>query len=95
MTIQSVAANGLVTGTYITKVGCGAGKKRSLTGWYNKGAFAFTVNFDECASIAAWAGQVDAGLSPKITTLWHLVLSGPPKWDGTYAGTDTFVPNSK
>jgi Avidin family len=92
MTIQTVATNDLVTGTYVTNVGCGAGKTRNLTGWYNKGAFTFTVNFAECDSIAAWAGQVAIGLSPKIIALWHLVLSGPPKWDGTYAGTDTFVP---
>jgi len=91
MTIQSVAANGLVTGTYVTNVGCGAGKVRSLTGWYNTGAFTFTVNFDDCASIAAWAGQVDSSQPPKITALWHLVLSGPPRWNGIYAGTDTFV----
>ena len=91
MTIQVVAANGLVTGTYATKVGCGAGKVRPLIGWYNKGAFAFVVNWEECESLTAWSGHVDS-LNPKIVTLWHLPKSGPPRWDSTFAGADTFVP---
>ncbi len=90
MTIESVGADGLITGTYVTAVGCGAGTVRPLRGWHNSGAITFTVNWQECASLTSWTGNV-ATLGVTIATLWQLSLSGPPKWNSIIAGADTFT----
>ncbi len=90
MTIQSVGADGLITGTYVTAVGCGAGTVRPLRGWYNKGAITFTVNWQECNSLTSWTGNV-ASSGATIVTLWLLSVSGPPKWNSIIAGADTFT----
>ncbi|MEE8505225.1 MAG: avidin/streptavidin family protein [Kiloniellales bacterium] len=81
-------ADGLITGTYVTAVGCGAGTVRPLTGWWNKGAMTFTVNWQECNSLTSWTGNYASG---KIATLWLLALSGPPEWNSINAGADTFT----
>ncbi len=39
----SWGADGLITGTYVSAVGCGAGTVRPLTGWWNNAAITFTV----------------------------------------------------
>ena len=88
MTIQSVGTDGLITGTYVTAVGCGAGTVRPLRGWYNKGAITFTVNWQECNSLTSWTGNYNANT---LTTLWLLTVSGPPQWNSITAGADTFT----
>jgi hypothetical protein len=90
MTIQSVGADGLISGTYVTAVGCGAGTVRPLRGWYNNGAITFTVNWQECNSLTSWTGNV-ASSSATIATLWQLSLSGPPQWNSIVTGADTFT----
>ncbi len=84
----SWGADGLITGTYVSLVGCGAGTARPLTGWWNNAAVTFTVNWQECKSLTSWTGNYGAG---KITTLWLLTLSGPPQWNSINAGADTFT----
>ncbi len=81
-------ADGLITGTYVTAVGCGAGKVRPLSGWWNNAAMTFTVNWQECNSLTSWTGNYNAGT---IVTLWQLSVSGPPRWDSIIAGADTFT----
>ncbi len=94
MTIQSVGVDGLITGTYVTAVGCGAGKVRPLRGWYNKGAVTFTVNWQECNSLTSWTGNVASSVTT-IVTLWQLTMSGIPKWNSIIAGADTFTLKSQ
>ncbi len=84
----SWGADGLITGTYVSAVGCGAGTVRPLSGWWNNAAMTFTVNWQECNSLTSWTGNYNTG---KLTTLWQLSLSGPPTWDSIVAGTDTFT----
>ncbi len=84
----SWGADGLITGTYVTAVGCGAGTVRPLTGWWNNSAMTFTVNWQECNSLTSWTGNF-SGVT--LTTLWQLTLSGPPKWNSIIAGADTFT----
>ena len=95
LAIKTVGSDGSVTGTFTTHDqdpnACGSGVPHPMTGWYNKGAFTFTVNFEKCASATAWAGQVDPK-ARNFVALWHLVLSGRPSFRGTWAGADTFTP---
>jgi hypothetical protein len=84
----SWGADGLITGTYVTAVGCGAGTVRPLTGWWNNSAMTFTVNWQACNSLTSWTGNFGGG---KITTLWLLTVSGPPQWNSIVAGADTFT----
>ncbi len=86
----SWGADGLISGTYVTAVGCGAGKVRPLRGWYNKDAITFTVNWQECNSLTSWTGNV-ALSGATIVTLWQLTVSGTPKWNSIIAGADTFT----
>ena len=88
-TINSITSEGLISGTYVTAVGCGAGRTRPLTGWYNASAITFTVNFQECNSATSWTGNIDTA-GTTIKTLWQLTVSGPPQWNSIYANTDTF-----
>ena len=81
-------ADGLISGTYVSAVGCGAGKVRPLSGWWNNAAMTFTVNWQECNSLTSWTGNY-AGVT--LTTLWLLTVSGPPKWNSIIAGADTFT----
>jgi len=91
MTLTSVdPTTGLLTGTFVTGVGCGQGKARPLTGFYNQGAITFTVNFEDCNSATAWSGQVTTA-GNQIVTLWYLAVSGAPAWDSTLAGSDVFT----
>ncbi len=84
----SWGADGLITGTYVSAVGCGAGTVRPLTGWWNNSAMAFTVNWQECNSLTSWTGNYYAGT---LATLWLLTVSGPPQWNSINAGTDIFT----
>jgi len=84
----SWGTDGLISGTYVTAVGCGAGTVRPLTGWWNNTAMTFTVNWQACNSLTSWTGNFGGG---KITTLWLLTVSGPPQWNSIVAGADTFT----
>ena len=84
----SWGADGLITGTYVSAVGCGAGTIRPLSGWWNNAAMTFTVNWQACNSLTSWTGNYNAR---KITTLWLLTVSGPPQWNSIVAGADTFT----
>lgn len=91
MTI-TIASNGSVTGTYVSKVGCGAGNPFPLSGWYNNLAITFTVNWQQCNSLTAWTGHyVTSGGSARFTTLWYLAVGGAPTWSSTVAGADVFT----
>jgi hypothetical protein len=84
----SWGTDGLISGTYVTAVGCGAGTVRPLTGWWNNAAMTFTVNWQNCNSLTSWTGNYNAG---KITTLWLPTVSGPPQWNSIVAGADIFT----
>ena len=84
----SWGADGLISGTYVSAVGCGAGTVRPLTGWWNNSAITFTVNWQECNSLTSWTGNYNANT---LTTLWLLTVSGPPQWNSITAGADTFT----
>lgn len=91
MTLTSVdPTTGLIAGTFVTGVGCGVGKARPLSGFYNQGAITLTVNFQECNSATAWSGHLSAA-GDQIVTLWYLAVSGVPAWDSILAGTDVFT----
>ena len=93
MTINSISQTGLVSGTYVTAAGCGQGVTRPLTGWFNAGAFTFTVNWQGCESLTSWSGNVGTSGTgaAEIVTLWQLTISGPPQWNSITAGADTFT----
>lgn len=91
MTLTSVdPTTGLITGTFVTGVGCGVGVVRPLTGFYNQGAITLTVNFQDCQSATSWTGQLSA-TGNQIVTLWYLAVSGTPAWNSILAGTDVFT----
>jgi hypothetical protein len=95
LTINSVAANGLMTGTYTTNVGCSAGTPQPMTGWYYGGnaggAITFSVYWNGCNSVTSWSGQYNIN-NGNFQALWHLTLAAAPAWNGIYAGTDSFTP---
>jgi hypothetical protein len=91
MTI-AIGSNGAITGTYVSAVGCGAGTAFPLIGWWNNQAMTFTVNWGAtCNSLTAWTGHWTSTGGSKIGTLWYLAVGGPPQWNSTVAGTDTFT----
>lgn len=94
LTIDSVAANGLMTGTYVTAVGCGSGTPQPMTGWYYSGntggAITFSVTWQSCNSVTSWSGQYNYS-NNNFQTLWYLTAASAPAWNGITAGTDTFV----
>ncbi len=85
----SWGADGLITGTYVTAVGCGAGTPKPLSCWWNNCAMTFTVNWQECNSLTAWTGNYNPATT-SLATLWLLTVSGPPQWNSIIAGADTF-----
>lgn len=82
---------GTLTGTFTTAVGCGAGIARPIAGTYNGFAVSFTANFGTCQSITAWNGMLFTASPMQIQTLWYLTTAGPPQWNSTIAGADTFT----
>jgi hypothetical protein len=95
LTITNVAPNGLMTGTYVTNVGCGSGVQQPMTGWYYQGptggAITFSVYWNGCNSVTSWSGQFD-NQTGRFKTLWYLTLAAASAWNGVNAGSDTFVP---
>lgn len=99
LTITSVAANGLMTGTYTTATGCDAHIAQPMTGWYygnssgSGGAISFSVFWAGCNSVTSWSGQYDTS-NGHFKALWYLTLAAMPAWNGIYAGADSFVPQN-
>jgi hypothetical protein len=95
LTINSVGANGLLTGTYVTAAGCSAGKPQPMTGWFYAGAsgssITFSVYWSGCNSLTSWSGQYNNS-DGHFAALWYLTLASATAWNGTNAGSDTFVP---
>lgn len=95
LTIDSIASNGLMSGTYVTATGCSAGTPQPMTGWYyagnTGGAITFSVNWQGCNSVTSWSGQFNYQTG-QFQTLWYLTLASAPAWNGINAGTDIFVP---
>jgi hypothetical protein len=97
LTIANIGSNGLLSGTYVTSVGCSAGQPQPMTGWYygaeNGGAITFSVVWLGCNSVTSWSGQFN-NQSGGFQTLWLLTAAGAPVWNGIHTGTDTFTPRS-
>jgi hypothetical protein len=97
LTINNIASNGLMSGTYVTNVGCDAGQPQPMTGWYYSGqtggAMTFSVIWQGCNTVTSWSGQYNYSNS-NIQTLWYLAAASAPAWNGINAGADTFVPQS-
>lgn len=97
LTINNIASNGLMSGTYVTNVGCNAGQPQPMTGWYysgnSGGAMTFSVIWQGCNSVTSWSGQYNYS-NGQFTTLWYLTAASAPAWNGINAGTDTFVPQN-
>lgn len=95
LTIEKVGSNGLLSGTYVSKVGCGAGKEQPMTGWYypgkTGGAITFSVTWQGCDSVTTWLGQYDYS-NNTFLMLWYLSLAAKPAWNGVNAGSDIFKP---
>lgn len=94
-TIDSVASNGLVTGTYVNKAsgyGC-QNISYPVTGWIYGTAITFTTIWqsaiESCNSITAWTGFYNNG---KISTLWQLAINGSTSTSQILQGKDTFKP---
>jgi hypothetical protein len=96
LTINNIASNGQMTGTYVTKVGCSAGTQQPMIGWYYSGssgggAITFSVYWNGCGSVTSWSGQYNTS-NGTFKALWYLTLAGQPVWNGVNAGSDTFTP---
>ena len=97
LAITNVGANGQLTGTMTSQVGCGAKKAQPVTGWYYAagagGALSFTVNWEGCNSVKTWAAQY-SNATGAFRALWHLAVASGPVWNGIVAGANTFVPQA-
>jgi hypothetical protein len=97
LTINSIAGNGLMTGTYVTATGCGSGQQQPMTGWYyggnTGGAITFSAYWTGCNSVTSWSGQYNIN-NGNFQALWYLTLASAPAWNGINAGRDTFVPQN-
>ena len=94
LSINSIDANGLLTGTYINKE-AGYGCQNSsypVTGFVYGTVISFTVNWqnsvETCNSITSWTGFYFNG---QISTLWQLVVSGSTSTSQIVQGSDTFT----
>jgi hypothetical protein len=94
LSITSVGPNGLLSGTFTTKVGCGHGKPHPVTGWFypaaNGGAVTFSVYWNGCNSVTSWLGQFN-NTTNHFQALWHLSVASAPVWNGIVAGSDIFT----
>jgi hypothetical protein len=93
---RSIGANGLLSGTYVTSVGCSADNRshdRLVLRGENGGAITFSVVWQGCNSVTSWSGQYNIQTGG-FQTLWLLTAAGAPVWNGIHTGTDTFTPQS-
>ena len=97
LTITTIGSNGLLSGTYVTGVGCSAGQPQPMTGWYygteTGGAITFSVLWQGCNTVTSWSGQFN-NQTGGFQTLWLLTAAGAPVWNGIHTGTDAFTPRS-
>ena len=77
--IDSIASDGLMTGSYINRAagyGC-QNISYPVTGWADGTALTFNTLWESiaesCNSITAWAGLLDQG---QISSLWNLTING-------------------
>lgn len=95
LAITAVGANGQVSGTMTSQVGCGAKKAQPLTGWYYAagagGALSFTVNWEGCNSVTTWTAQY-SNATGTFRALWYMAVASGPVWNGIVAGANTFFP---
>ncbi|HEB79981.1 MAG TPA: hypothetical protein ENI79_05860 [Rhodospirillales bacterium] len=89
LTINSVASNGLMSGTYVnndTSFGC-VGIEYPMTGWFYVKPITFAVTWNnstkKCNSLTSWIGFVTGA---SIQTNWTLVTVDQQ----TLTGKDTF-----
>lgn len=94
LTMKEIGANGQLTGTVTTQLGCGAKKPQPMTGWYYPdgagGALGFTVNWEGCKSVTTWSAQY-SNATGSFRALWHLAIASVPVWNGIVVGAQTFV----
>jgi avidin family protein len=95
----SVEADGRVTGTFATGVGCPTPAEHfPVVGFVCGDLITFAVSFGTHRSMTAWVGQhtVEGGVE-RIDTLWHMVVDIEDAeeaawlWSGVRSGADTFV----
>ncbi len=95
LTIEKVGSNGMLSGTFLSQIGCGHGKPQPMTGWFypgkSGGAITFSVIWRDCDSVTAWVGQYNYS-SNVFSTLWYLSFAALPAWNGIAAGSDLFKP---
>ncbi len=80
-------------GTYTSALGCAIDVPYPLTGWSNKKAISFTVNFGKCGSITSWVGHWEKEGSLK--TIWTLSRGDSTDWNTLLTGASTFTPTHK
>lgn len=76
-------------GTYTSALGCAVDEPYPLTGWLNKKAISFTVNFGKCGSITSWVGHWEKEGSLK--TIWTLSRGDSTDWNTLLTGASTFT----
>lgn len=83
-----LSETGLISGTYLTKIGCGAGTPHPLTGFCDGYAVVFSIIQPECESITTWSGVFDHNA---LDVIWHRVSAERPTGDSIHTGSDKFV----
>lgn len=85
-------ANGRLSGTYSTFVGCDADKKLPLIGVITGHVISFIVSFSGCNSTAVWNGVLGAD-AKNITAMWLLVTDSSEggRWADTRTNQDIFI----
>ena len=98
-TMTLAVTGNMLSGIYTSEVS-GAHKKTqgTLTGYVNGDLIAFSVRWEESASITAWVGHlvVENG-TEAIETLWQMTTQTPSAeepnelWQSVFAGSDRFT----
>ena len=98
LAIDSIAANGVIIGSYISSSGVD-GKVFRLTGAVNRGSspvisISFSVLWDGYSSITSWTGYIDTDQQGRyIKTMWHLVRPDEVEpWERIITNSSTFRP---
>lgn len=96
LTVDTIAADGAIAGTYVNKVAGFACQNQPmrLGGWKDGSLLNFAVRWKnasvDCASITSWTGYYSAG---KIYTDWDLIYTAASTGLPTHlTGSDIFSP---
>ena len=95
--IDSIGANGLLTGTFINRAAGYACQNIPfpVTGWVYGSAITFETIWqstsESCNSITTWTGFLNQG---QIHTLWQLVINGSTSTSQIIKGSDIFSPSA-